>query len=89
MVILGLPSESSPLQAAPGSEYPEIRTAPSLSARLENVLTNVLAKLDSTSSNINALLGSENQAAFKSALKDIAAVAHTIAARKERNGMYA
>ena len=72
-----------PLQAAPGSEYPEIRTAPSLSARLENVLTNVLAKLDSTSSNINALLGSENQAAFKSALKDIAAVAHTIAARKE------
>jgi phospholipid/cholesterol/gamma-HCH transport system substrate-binding protein len=70
------------LRAAPGSEYPVIRTKPSLSARLENVLTTVLAKLDSTSSNINAVLSDENRAAFKSTLADIAAVAHTIAARK-------
>ena len=74
---------SAPLRAAPGSEYPLIRTVPSLGARLENVLTNVLGKLDSTSTNLNALLGSENQAAFRSALKDIATVARTIAARKE------
>ncbi len=70
------------LRATAGSEYPVIRTKPSLSARLENVLTNVLAKLDSTSNHINAILSDENQAAFKSALADIAAVAHTIAARK-------
>lgn len=71
------------LQATAGSPYPEIRTKPSLGARLENVLTSVLAKVDSTTRNINAILSDENQAAFKSALADIASLTHTIAARKE------
>ncbi|MBS1131182.1 MAG: hypothetical protein H6R16_2184 [Proteobacteria bacterium] len=71
------------LRAAEGSEYPLIRTKPSLSARLENVLSSVLAKLDSTSNNLNAILSAENQAAFKSTLADLASVAHTIAERKE------
>lgn len=74
---------SAPLLATAGSRYPEIRTKPSLSARLENVLTSVLAKLDSTSNNINSILSDANQAAFKSALADIATVARTIAARKD------
>jgi phospholipid/cholesterol/gamma-HCH transport system substrate-binding protein len=77
-------AQNSPaLIAVAPNQYPVIRTKPSLSARLENVLTNVLAKLDSTSSSINALLSNENRAAFKSALADIASVARTIAARKE------
>ena len=71
------------LRAAAGSEYPVIRTKPSLSARLENVLTNVLAKLDSTSNNINSILSDENRAAFKNALADIATVSRTVAARKD------
>lgn len=71
-----------PLVVKPGSEYPIIQTKPSLSARLENVLTSVLAKLDSTSKNINAILSDENQASFKNALADIATVAHAIAERK-------
>ena len=75
--------DSPQLRATAGSRYPEIRTKPSLSARLENVLTSVLAKLDSTSNNINSILSDANQAAFKSALADIAAVARTIAARKD------
>ena len=75
--------EAPPLLAIAGNEYPVIRTKPSLSARLENVLTNVLAKLDSTSNNINAVLSTENRAAFTSALTDIAAVARTVAARKD------
>ena len=74
---------SPPLIASAGNVYPLIRTKPSLGARLENVLTNVLTKLDSTSNNINAILSVENQTAFKSALADIATVARTIAARKE------
>lgn len=74
---------SPPLRATAGNKYPVIRTKPSLSARLENVLTNVLAKLDSTSSNINAILSDENRVALKSALADIAIVARTIAARKD------
>lgn len=75
--------DAPPLRATAGSQYPVIRTKPSLSARLENVLTSVLAKLDSTSSNINAILSDENRAAFKSALADIGTVAKTIAARKD------
>lgn len=75
--------DAAPLLAISPEEYPVILTKPSLSARLENVLTSVLAKLDSTSGNINAILSDENQAAFKSALADIAAVARTIAARKD------
>ncbi|MBS1198843.1 MAG: hypothetical protein H6R18_2628 [Proteobacteria bacterium] len=75
--------EAPLLRTLPGNDYPVIRTKASLSARLENVLTSVLAKLDSTSNNLNALLSDDNRAAFKSALADIATVAHTFAARKE------
>lgn len=71
------------LQAVAPEPYPVIMTKPSLSARLENVLTTVLAKLDSTSGHIDTLLSEENQAAFKSALADIATVARTVAARKD------
>lgn len=75
--------DAPPLTVTDGNQYPVIRSKPSISARLENVLTRVLTKLDSTSGSINALLSAENQAAFKSALADIAIVAHTIAARQE------
>ncbi|WP_240481739.1 MlaD family protein [Dechloromonas denitrificans] len=71
------------LQATADNEYPVIRTKPSLSTRLENVLTSVLAKLDASSSHLNDILSAENQAAFKNSLADIASVAHTLAARKE------
>ncbi len=63
--------------------YPLIATKPSLSARLENVLTTVLAKLDGMSTNVNAILSDENRVAFTSALADIASVSRTIAARRE------
>ncbi|MER2539962.1 MAG: MlaD family protein [Azonexus sp.] len=75
--------DAAPLVVKPGSDYPVIQTKPSLSTRLENVLTSVLAKVDSTSKNLNAILSDENQASFKNALADIATVAHTLAARKE------
>ena len=74
---------SPPLGISAGQRYPVILTKPSLSARLENVLTSVLGKLDSTSNSINALLSEENQAAFKSTLADMAAVARALAARKD------
>ena len=65
--------DSPPLLARSEEPYPEIRTKPSLSSRLENVLSTVLTKLDRTSSNIDALLSDDNRAALKSALADIAA----------------
>ena len=70
------------LQTA-GSPYPVIRTKPSLSARLENVLTTVLASLNSTSKHVNALLSDQNQEHFKSTLTDLATITHTIALKKE------
>jgi phospholipid/cholesterol/gamma-HCH transport system substrate-binding protein len=76
-------SDSPLLRRAAQGEYPVIRTKPSLAARLENVLTSVLAKLDSTSNNINALLSDENRAAFQNTLADLSAVAHTLAARRQ------
>jgi phospholipid/cholesterol/gamma-HCH transport system substrate-binding protein len=75
--------DSPLLRPTAPNQYPVIRTKPSLSARLENVLSTVLAKLDSTSNTINAILSDDNQAALKSALADIATVARTIAVRKD------
>jgi len=59
-----------------------IRTKPSLAARLENVLTTVLAKLDATSETINKILSDDNLASFKSTLADLSAVARTLAANQ-------
>jgi phospholipid/cholesterol/gamma-HCH transport system substrate-binding protein len=73
---------SPPLLAVAPNEYPVIRTIPSLSTRLENVLTSVLEKIDRTSSHIDALLSDKNLEAFSSTLADIATVSRTIAARK-------
>jgi phospholipid/cholesterol/gamma-HCH transport system substrate-binding protein len=75
--------ESPALRAKTAGGYPEIRTKPSLSARLENVLTTVLAKLDSTSDSVNKILSDENLAAFKSTLADLSVLAKTLAARKD------
>jgi phospholipid/cholesterol/gamma-HCH transport system substrate-binding protein len=75
--------DSPPLTATADNRYPVIPTKPSLTARLEYILTSVLAKLDSTSSSINAILSDENKEAFKNALADISTVTRTFAARKE------
>ncbi len=74
--------DSTPLPTTRREPYPVIRTKPSLGARLENILTTVLEKLDHTSSTIDALLSDDNRRAFASALADIAAVSHALAERK-------
>jgi phospholipid/cholesterol/gamma-HCH transport system substrate-binding protein len=47
------------------------------------VLSSVLAKLDDTSNNINAILSKENQAALSHTLADVAAIVRTVAARQD------
>jgi phospholipid/cholesterol/gamma-HCH transport system substrate-binding protein len=77
-------SQGAPrLVANGGDDYPVIQTRPSLSARLETVLTTAMAKLESTSNHVDALLSDDNLAAFKSTLADLATVARTVAARKD------
>ncbi|MBC3920868.1 MCE family protein [Undibacterium sp. CY18W] len=70
------------LQALPGQDYPQIRTKPSLSARLENVLSAVLANLDRTAANVNAILNEDNRAAFSKILQDTSAVMDALASQK-------
>ncbi|MFZ6679295.1 MlaD family protein [Undibacterium sp. Tian12W] len=70
------------LQAREGQTYPQIPTKPSLSARLENVLSAVLANLDRTAANVNAVLNDENRAAFGKILHDTSAVMDALASQK-------
>ncbi len=79
----GSTGASPPLRAVDGEPYPVIQTRPSLSTRLENVLTTVLTKLDRTSSNIDAILSDANREAFSRTLADMAAVSQAIAARRD------
>lgn len=77
---------SPALVATADGTPPLIRSKPSLSARLENVMTTVLASVDRTSANLNALLSTENQAAIQRSLTDVAALVHTLA---EQRGQFA
>jgi phospholipid/cholesterol/gamma-HCH transport system substrate-binding protein len=72
---------SAPLRAAVSGELPVIGSKPSLSARLEDVLTTVLAKVERTSTNLDALLSESNRQAVSSSLNDIAKLSHALAAR--------
>lgn len=69
------------LPATSVAPYPEIRTKPSLSARLENVLSSTLAKLDRVSTAIDQVLNEDNRRAFTAILVDVGKLTHTLAAR--------
>jgi phospholipid/cholesterol/gamma-HCH transport system substrate-binding protein len=75
-------ASAPPLRPGPDGVAPTIPFKLSLGARLESVVGNVLANIDRVSNNLNAVFDAENQRALKSALADIAAVAHTLAAQK-------
>ncbi|MFZ6820287.1 MlaD family protein [Undibacterium sp. Ji22W] len=64
----GSTAASPYLQVRGDSPYPIIGTKPSLSTRLENVLTTVLANLDRTSANVNAMFSDENRLEVKKIL---------------------
>ena len=72
---------SAPLLATAQGDWPVIRSKPSLSARLEDVLTTVLAKVEGTATTLDALLSEDNRAAVSSSLADIAVLTRTLAAR--------
>ncbi|MFZ6748166.1 MlaD family protein [Undibacterium sp. Ren11W] len=78
----GSTANSAVLLATAGSRYPVIRTKASLSARLENVLTSVLAKLDRTAANLNAMFDDDNRKEVKNILASTSLVMSTIAAQK-------
>ena len=71
-----------PLLATVKDQPPTIRFQLSLSARLENVLTNVLGNVDRVSNNLNAIFDADNRAALKGLLADTAALAKSLAAQR-------
>lgn len=73
---------SPALVASADGAVPMIRSKPSLGARLENVMSTVLASIDRTSANLNALLSTENQAAIQRSLNDASALLQTLAAQR-------
>lgn len=77
---------SPPLVAQSEDDVPLIPSKPSLSARLENVLSTVLASVDRLSTNLNAVLDADNRAALKQALADAATVIHAVAAQQKALG---
>ena len=73
---------SPPLLAGADGVAPMIPFKLSLSARLENVLTQVLGNVSRVSDNLNALIDADNRAALKSTLADVAALARTLASQR-------
>ena len=75
-------AEAAPLLATTDGEPPTIPFKLSLAARLENVLTNVLANLDRVSNNLNAVFDADNRAALKSTLAHTATLVQALAAQR-------
>lgn len=71
-----------PLLAGVDGAIPTIASKPSLSTRLESVLTTVLANVDRMSGNLNAVFDAENRAALKQTLADAAVLAHALASQQ-------
>ena len=76
-------SAGSPaLLPGPDGVAPTIPFKLSLGARLENVVTSVLANVDRVSNNLNAVFDADNRTALKSTLADSASVARTLAGQR-------
>ncbi len=74
---------SLPLVAHGDGPPPTIPFKLSLSARLESVVTNVVANIDRVSDNLNALFDEANRKALKAALADVADFAHAMAGQRQ------
>ena len=77
---------SAPLVATADGAIPTIASKPSLSTRLESVLTTVLASVERMSTSLNSVLDADNQAALKQALADVATLSHALAAQQAALG---
>jgi phospholipid/cholesterol/gamma-HCH transport system substrate-binding protein len=76
-------SGSPPLLAGTDGMVPTIPFKLSLSARLESVLSSVLAEVSHVSDNVNALFDADTRRDLKATLADTALLAHTLAGQRE------
>ena len=73
---------AAPLRAGDGKDIPTITSRPSLSTRLESVLTTVLASVERMSSSLNATFDPDTRAALRQMLRETAALTHTLATQQ-------
>lgn len=73
---------AAPLRAGDGKDIPTIASRPSLSTRLESVLTTVLASVERMSSSLNATFDPDTRAALRQMLRESAALTHTLASQQ-------
>lgn len=71
-----------PLRARKGERYPVIGSGPSLLARLDTAVTQLLTNLNLASENVNALLDEDNRRAFRRTLADVEAMMQILIAQK-------
>lgn len=73
--------DAPPLKTQADEKYPVIKAGTSLMMRFDSAITALLANLNRTSENFNALMDEDNRRAFKNTLADIKILSHTLAAR--------
>ena len=73
--------DSPALKAQTDEKYPVIKAGSSLMTRLDSAVTTLLANLNRTSENFNALMNEDNRRTVKNTLKDIEVLSRTLAAR--------
>ena len=73
--------DSPALKIQANEKYPVIKAGSSLMTRLDSALTMLLANLNRSSENFNALMDEDNRQSIKSTLKDIQVLSRTFAAR--------
>ena len=70
--LIGGQIDAPPPQALPGDEYPVIRTRPSLFARLDSTMSDLLANLIQTTASMNGILTEENSQNVARSIENIA-----------------
>jgi len=79
----GSNAASPPLQRPPGEEFPVIASRPSLFARLDSTMSDLLANLIQSSANINALLKEENLNYISRSIENAATLTTALAAQSD------
>jgi phospholipid/cholesterol/gamma-HCH transport system substrate-binding protein len=72
-------ADSPPLKAKPPHKYPVIATKPSLVTRLDTAVSQVLANLNKTAENVNALTDAEMRASLKRAFANVETTTRVLA----------
>ncbi len=78
--------ESPPLRNEPGQGLPVLQAGPSLVARLDDALNNILTNVNSLSSRLEQLLDDENQTAISEILRNASVITEALAGRSKNIG---